>query len=61
MDSALGWIGQIIEWFGQFIPRFVLIDLTQCGVKMRLGREVTVLEPGLHIYWPLPTALRTCP
>ena len=33
MESALGWIGQIFSWFGQFFPRFITLDLTVGAIK----------------------------
>jgi regulator of protease activity HflC (stomatin/prohibitin superfamily) len=33
VSSAFAWIGQIVEWFGQFFPRFQTLDMTQGAVK----------------------------
>jgi regulator of protease activity HflC (stomatin/prohibitin superfamily) len=73
MDSALGWIGQIASWFGQFFPQWQIVQTTQGGVKMRafrvrdlfMGRPavmtVVALAPGLHTFWPFATALMIYP
>lgn len=61
LDSAFGWIGQIIEWFGQFIPRLIILDPTQGGVKLRRGNEVTEVQAGIHIYWPVITLIKVWP
>ena len=72
MSSAFAWLGQIIEWFGQFIPRWVLLDSTQEAVKFTHefyvdrwkihGRlRVTRLEKGGHVYWPLMSRINTVP
>lgn len=61
LESAFGWIGQIIEWFGQFIPRLLILDTTQGGVKFRRGNEITELKPGVHVYWPIITIIKVFP
>ncbi len=53
-DGALAWIGQIAEWIGQFVPRVRNVHIGRRGLKFRHG-FVEVLEPGLHLYWPLTT------
>lgn len=59
VESAFGWIGQLIEWFGQFIPRALVVNITQGAVKMRLGNEITELLPGkVHIYWPFISTVK---
>src|SRR5882672_841138 len=54
MESALAWVGQVAEWFGQFIPRVRNIRCTHRGVKFKRGR-LLLCQPGLTIYWPLTT------
>lgn len=61
MESAFAWIGAIVEWVGQFIPRILLLDITQGAVKLRRGREITELEAGLHIFWPLVSVVKIWP
>jgi regulator of protease activity HflC (stomatin/prohibitin superfamily) len=61
MESAFAWIGQLIEWFGQFIPRFLVVDMTEAVVKLRLGNEITELKPGkVHFYWPFISIIKRC-
>jgi len=60
LDSALGWIGQIAEWFGKFFPRWETLDMTQGAIKSRgsfFKKGITVIScgPGLHWYWPATT------
>jgi len=59
VDAAFAWVGKLAEWFGQFIPQAVIIDTTQGAVKFIRGWKVVALKPGLHVYWPLTTRLRT--
>lgn len=61
MDSALAWIGQVAEWIGQWVPRWVILAPTRGGVKYVRGREVHILGPGIHFYWPVMTELATYP
>jgi hypothetical protein len=55
MDSALAWIGQIAEWFGQFIPRRVVLDTTEGAVKWVNGCDPVYCPPGKHWWWPWTT------
>lgn len=57
MNDALGWIGQVIDWVGKFIPRWVIIDTTMAGVKFVSGSKVVVCPPGIHWYWPARTLI----
>lgn len=77
MDSALAWVGQIAEWVGRFFPRWVVLDVTEGGVKyvgyflprglrVRWGgfdgeMRVQILGPGLHWYWPASTTMHQHP
>lgn len=61
MDSALAWIGQIAEWIGQFIPRWLILDTTEGAVKFVKGHTPVALAPGLHWYWPVTTKIREYP
>lgn len=60
MDSAFAWIGQIMEWFGNFVPRLKLIRRTHGGVKF-VGSKVVELKSGWHFYWPLTTEVEVLP
>lgn len=61
MNEALAWIGQIAEWVGKFIPRWVILDPTMGGVKFVRGVKVVPLAPGIHWFWPATTRLDTYP
>ncbi len=61
MDAAFAWIGQIVAWFGAFVPRWEIIDTTEGGVKWVRGWKVKVLGPGIHWYWPATTKLALYP
>lgn len=51
MDSALAWIGQVAEWFGQFIPRRTVLDSTEAAVKWVSGHDPILCPPGTCPWW----------
>lgn len=55
MESALGWLGAIMDWIGQFIPRIEILPTTDGAVKFVRGSRVVPIGAGLHVYWPLTT------
>jgi regulator of protease activity HflC (stomatin/prohibitin superfamily) len=61
MEAAFSWIGQLIDWLGQFFPRWKIILTTHGGVKFIRGSRTVPLGPGWHIYWPLTTELQVHP
>lgn len=61
MDGALGWISAIAEWFGQFIPRWIIVPTTHGAVKFVYGDRVVTLRAGWHLYWPLTTQMTVYP
>ena len=61
MDSALGWIGSLIEWFGQLFPRWVIVSPPMGALKFVGGKRVVALGPGVHWYWPVRTEFKEWP
>lgn len=61
VNSALGWISAIAEWFGQFIPRWIIVPTTHGAVKFVRGHTVVKLGAGWHMYWPLMTQVTVYP
>jgi regulator of protease activity HflC (stomatin/prohibitin superfamily) len=61
MAGAFAWIGQIVEWFGQFFPRWILVRTTHGAVKFVRGWKTSPLGPGLHFYWPATTEILVYP
>jgi regulator of protease activity HflC (stomatin/prohibitin superfamily) len=55
VDSALAWIGQVAEWFGQFIPRRQILDTTEGAIKYVGGSTPKVCRAGVHWWWPYTT------
>lgn len=61
MEAAFAWLGKLMEWVGEFIPRRVILDPTMGGCKFVGGKKVKVMGPGVHWYWPFWTAFHTYP
>lgn len=60
MESALGWVGAIVEWFGQLIPRWTIIGPTHGAIKYdSWKRKVYALAHGWHTYWPVRSAIHS--
>lgn len=57
MESFLGWIGQIVEWFGLFIPRRVIVRKTDKMIKFKHNGSVVECGPGLRCYLPFTTEI----
>ena len=55
MESFLGWIGHIVEWFGLFIPRRVIVRKTDRLIKFKWNGDVVEKNPGLRWYLPFTT------
>jgi regulator of protease activity HflC (stomatin/prohibitin superfamily) len=58
--NALSWLGDIIEWFGMFIPRIIHVKATEEGV-MYTRSKYSKIGPGIHIYLPLWSDYYTYP
>lgn len=61
MESALAWVGQIASWIGAFIPRWVILDTTEGGIRYVGGKRAVVCGPGIHFYWPARSTFVTYP
>lgn len=57
--EALAWVGQIVEWVGRFIPRWIILNTTEGAVKFVRGSRAVELGPGVHFYWPAVTEIKS--
>lgn len=55
MESAFGWLGEIFAWFGNLIPRWIIVTRTHRGVAFVRGKHVREMNPGMFFYWPFWT------
>jgi len=60
MDAALGWIGELVHYLAQVVPRLAHVRITEQAVCFTRG-EASVLDPGMHIWWPVWSQLDTYP
>lgn len=58
MDSALAWVGQLIDWVGKLIPRWIILNTTEGAVKFVRGTDPVLLGPGIHWWWPAVTEMK---
>lgn len=61
MNEALAWIGQIAEWVGKFIPRWMVVDSTHGWVKFVRGSEISSGGGNIVWWWPATTNIHTYP
>lgn len=61
MDTAFGWLGQIMEFVGSLFPRLVIVTSTHGGVCFVRGKHPREIKPGLVWYWPIWTEVMTYP
>jgi hypothetical protein len=52
VESALAWIGAVVEWIGRFVPRREILDTTEGAVKYKGGSTPVYCGPGIHWWWP---------
>lgn len=61
MDSAFAFIGRLADWFGQWIPRWAILDTTESAIKFVGGKKVVVCQSGVHFWWPAMTTFVAYP
>lgn len=61
MEAAFGWLGEIFAWFGNLIPRWVIVTKTHEGVAFVRGKHVEAVRPGMFFYWPFWTEVMLYP
>jgi regulator of protease activity HflC (stomatin/prohibitin superfamily) len=60
MDSALGWIGELVAWIANWIPQLFHVKITEKAIKY-IKDKARLVEPGIHVYWPITTQVETYP
>jgi regulator of protease activity HflC (stomatin/prohibitin superfamily) len=60
IESALGWIGQLAEFFGSLVPRLLVVQSSHRAVKYKNGHTPVLLSAGRHLYWPLMSPIEMC-
>jgi regulator of protease activity HflC (stomatin/prohibitin superfamily) len=60
LSAAFGWLDQLAQFVGALFPRLLVVKTSDRVLKYVRGRTQVLLEPGLHVYWPLVTELEAC-
>lgn len=59
--TALAWLNDLVQWFGRWVPRLVLIEPTHRGVRFGPRGSAREVGPGLIVYWPITHGLVRVP
>ena len=57
----MSWVLEIIQLLTIWIPRLLIVEETHAGVKFCRGKVVKIMNPGLHVWWPLVTKVQVYP
>lgn len=49
----MNWLSALIEKLFAFIPRLLIVEPDEAGVRTTLGSHIKALTPGWYFYWPL--------
>jgi len=49
----MNWLVNLIDKLFAFIPRLLIVEPDEGGVRTTLGKHAKLLEPGWHFYWPM--------
>lgn len=53
--TGLGWIGELAHWIANFVPRIVIVQKNETGVRYKHGHKTIAIKPGIRVYWPVIT------
>ena len=59
MENAFAWLKNVIEWLGQFIPQWEIVDTTRGWIKWVRGYKVKTGGAGIVWHWPVVTRFMT--
>lgn len=58
--EAFSFLNDIAQWFGQWMPKWALLQPDEGGVKYKPESEIIVLTPGeIYWYWPVTSNVVT--
>jgi len=60
VGTAFAWLGKLVEFFGSFFPRLLIVKSSHRSVKYVHGKARVLLMPGVHCYWPIVTEVEHC-
>jgi regulator of protease activity HflC (stomatin/prohibitin superfamily) len=47
------WIGKLLEAIRDLFPALFMVEPSEGGIRLTLGKYVKTLKPGWYIYWPV--------
>lgn len=55
------WLNNLVRSFREFFPAWRIVRSTHAGVRFRRGKHVVPVGPGIVVYWPVITEIKTLP
>lgn len=52
LGALLGWLGDFVQWLFNWVPRYMIVQINERGVKYPRGKGAVELQPGVHFYVP---------
>jgi len=57
MSGLFDWLNGIMTWLGSWIPRVQIIRYSEAGIRYRHGKDISIINPGIIVYWPIFTEI----
>ena len=57
MSGLFDWLNGIMTWLGSWIPRIQIIRYSEQGIRYRNGKNISIINPGVVVYWPIFTEI----
>jgi len=58
--NAFDFLNDIFQWFGQWVPKWALLQPDEGGIKYKPEGEIVVLTPGeIYWWWPVTSNIVT--
>ena len=55
MGPIFPWLERLFDFLFSLLPHIHTVNANEMGVKFSRGKNLTVLRPGLALYWPIVT------
>jgi len=55
---TFAWLNDLMIFIAGWFPRLRIVLASERGIRYRHGRDVSILEPGLRVYWPMVTQVQ---
>lgn len=55
MGPIFPWLERLFDFLFSLLPHIHTVNANEMGVKFSRGKNLTVLRPGLSLYWPIVT------